>query len=374
MRIGINLLYLIPDVVGGTETYAKELIAALLSQIGESDELVAFCTRESSTIFSSQPKLRIHILPFHSQNRIARIIAEQTLLPFYSLKEGIDVLLSLGYTQPLLLPCKSVVVIHDLNWKYHPEDFSLIPRIFLQFLTTLSARRSSAIIAISQATKTSIVEHLSIDPNKISVIYHGMTQSVNHEGAISITRKKYGLPKKYLFTVLSHYVHKNLETLVGAYEAIGKDEASLHLVIAGTGTGNAKRLRAKYIKETGNPKIHLLPHLTNQELAALYQGAEIFVFPSAYEGFGLPVLEAMSHQTPVISSNAYALKEVVASGGILVDPYDVEQYIIAIKQLLKNKTLRQKCIQAGVRQVSKFTWEKCGKETLSLIKKVYAAR
>jgi glycosyltransferase involved in cell wall biosynthesis len=374
MRIGINLLYLIPGVVGGTETYAKELVAALHSQLGENDELVIFCSRESGTVFRSQPKLKIVTLPFHSQNRIARIIAEQILLPLYSLKEGIAVLLSLGYTQPLFLSCKSIVVIHDLNWQYHPEDFRLIPRLLLRYLVTLSAWRASAIIAISQATKISIVDHLSIDPNKISVIYHGMTQSVNHKDFIGSTREKYRLPRRYLFSVLSHYAHKNLETLVSAYLSIQKDEGSLHLVVAGTGTGSAKKLRAKYLKEIGNPKIHLLPHLTDQELAALYQGAEIFVFPSAYEGFGLPVLEAMSHQTPVISSNAYALKEVVGSAGILVDPYDVNQYIIAIKKLISDMQLRQKYIREGVRQASKFSWERSSKDTLALIRKIYDTR
>lgn len=374
MRIGINILYLIPRVVGGSETYARQLIKSILSQIGDDDELVLFCSRETSTTFKSDQKLLIVTLPIYSQNRVARLIAEQVSLPILCYKYGINLLLSLGYTQPCFLPCKSVVTVHDLNWYHHPEDFNLIPRLFLQLLVTMSAKRANAVIAISKSTKQSLVKVLSIDPKKIVVIYHGMTQPLIDGRAAKLVREKFSIPNKYLFTVLSHYAHKNLATIIQAFIAVQKNASDLHLVIAGTGTGDAKMSRTNYLKQLGNPHIHQLPFVTDQELAAVYHGSEIFVFPSAYEGFGLPVLEAMSHKVPVISSNAYALKEVVGSGGILVDPYNVEQYILSIKKLMKSNMLRQKYIKAGVEQVSNFTWDKCGSETLSLIRNLYATK
>ncbi len=374
MRIGINLLYLIPEVVGGTETYARELIQSLLPQLSQNDELIVFCSRETAITFKPRLKLRVVTLPFYSHNRIARILVEQILLPVACQKNGIDLLLSLGYTQPFFLPCKSIVTIHDLNWHYHPEDFSLTARLLLQLLVTISVNRSSAIIAISSATKQSLVKVLAVEPNKISVIYHGMTKSVIDKRMIKQVREKFSLPNKYLFTVLSHYAHKNLETLIKAFLVIQKDEHDLHLVIAGTGTDSAKKLRANYLNERGNQNIHQLPFVTTQELATVYQESKIFVFPSAYEGFGLPVLEAMSHKVPAISSKAYSLNEVVGNGGILVDPYDANQYILSIKKLLNNETLRHKYISAGLKQVGQFTWDKCARATLVLINATYATQ
>lgn len=367
MRIGINLLYLIPGVVGGTETYARELIQSLVPQLSQNDELIVFCSRETATTFKPRPKLRVVALPFYSHNRIARILAEQILLPIACQKNEIDLLLSLGYTQPFFLPCESIVTIHDLNWHYHPEDFSLTARLLLQLLVTISVNRSSAIIAISSATKQSLVKVLAVDPNKISVIYHGMTKSVIDKRMLKQVRERFSLPNKYLFTVLSHYAHKNLETLITAFLIIQKDQPDLHLVIAGTGTDGAKKLRANYLNKLGNQNIHQLPFVTTQELATVYQESKVFVFPSAYEGFGLPVLEAMRCGAPVLSSNAFSLKEVVSNAGILIDPYDIAGYVKNVKKLLSSKQIRNKYIRKGFHNVDIYDWNICSQQTLSLI-------
>jgi len=371
MQVGINLLYLIPGVVGGTETYARQLIISLLSKIEDSDKLIVFCSREMSATIKSTDKLIVATLPFYSENRVMRLFAEQILLPIACLKYSVSILLSLGYTQPIFLACKSIVTIHDLNWYYHPEDFSMIPRIFLKYLTISSAKHASGVIAISNSTKESLIKVLKINQEKITVIYHGMTKSAVGGASTDLVKSKYHLPKRYILTILSHYAHKNLATLIKAFISVQKDLSNIHLVIGGTGTNEARLERQKYISSQGNKNIQLLPFIDGSDLDMIYDHATIFVFPSAYEGFGLPVLEAMSHGIPVISSDASSLKEVVGSGGILVDPYDVNQYIMNIKQLLKSNELRHKYIIAGTKQVKKFTWEKCGDETLALIKKIY---
>jgi len=372
MYVGINLLYLIPGVVGGTETYARELIKSMLEKISESDKIVIFCSRESEHTFAGTSRLKIVTLPFYSNNRIARIFAEQVLLPIYCVAYKINVLLSLGYSQPLLVPCKTIVTIHDLNWYYHPEDFTKLALFFWKYLTIFSAYKSNAIIAISQSTKNSLISVLNIKPEKVHVIYHGMSKNVEEKNpSISVVARKYALPKKYIFTLLSHYSHKNLETLIHAFMQVQSKAKDLHLVIGGTGTFEARVERQKYLSTLDNKNIHMLPFVDASALATIYENASIFVFPSAYEGFGLPVLEAMSHDVPVISSNAYSLKEVVGSGGILVNPFDVEEYVSSINKILKDAIVRKKYVLAGRKQVHKFTWDKCATETLNLIQRLY---
>jgi len=372
MYVGINLLYLIPGIVGGTETYAKELIKSMLKQIDKSDKIIIFCSRESENIFVESSGLKIVTLPFYSSNRISRIFAEQVLLPIYCAIHKINILLSLGYSQPLLVPCRSIVTIHDLNWYYHPEDFTKLALFFWKYLTILSAHRSNAIIAISESTKNSLISVLKIQQSKIKVIYHGMSEpTLNSNPGSSTVERKYALPKKYILTLLSHYSHKNLQTAVQAFIQVQSKTKDLHLVIGGTGTDEARVERQKYLSYLGNKNIHLLPFVEASDLATIYQNASIFVFPSAYEGFGLPVLEAMSHDVPVISSNAYSLTEVVGDGGILVNPYNVEEYVSSIDSILRNASLRKKYVLAGRKQVHKFRWEKCATETLNLIQKLY---
>jgi len=375
MRIGINLLYLIPGLVGGTETYARELISSMMNQISKGDQLIAFCSRETGKTLSDASQLTIITLPVNSINRIGRVLVEQVLLPIHCYKYKIDLLLSLGYSQPLLLPCKSIVTIPDLNWYYHPEDFNIVTRIFLKYLSTISAYRSNAIIAISQSTKDSVMSIMKIKPVKIHVIYLGASFSrVASADNGKVVRSKYSLPKHFILTVLSHYPHKNLETLIQAFLQIQNRWKELHLVIGGTGTGENRILRKKSISKLQNKYIHVLPYVSEDDLASIYQLADVFVFPSAYEGFGLPVLEAMSQNTPVISSNAFSLKEVVGKGGILVDPYDKEGYVLGITELLTNKNMRAKYIKAGLEQVNKFSWDKCSYHTLKLVRTVYETK
>lgn len=371
MVIGINLLYLIPTVVGGTETYARELINSMCKKLSEQDTLIIFCGRESAQTFTEKTKLKIVCLPIYSTNRILRVIAEQLLLPFYCSYFKVNLLLSLGYSQPLILPCKSIVTIHDLNWYYYPTDFSKLSLYIWKYLTIYSALRANAIIAISNSTKKSLITILKIDPLKISVIYHGIPRSLSiNNSTILAVSAKYKLPKQYIFTTLSHYSHKNLETLVKAFLIVQSKIEDLHLLIGGTGTNLARASRKKYINSLGNSHIHLLPFVDHAELSVIYQLSQIFVFPSAYEGFGLPVLEAMAHKVPVISSNAYSLEEVVGQGGILVDTYEVDEYVSAIKKLLQDKIIRNKYVQAGTKQAMKFNWDNSAQETLNLIRSI----
>lgn len=344
MLIGINLLYLIPGKVGGTETYARELVP----ELAKTNQLVLFCDKLAAKTFLPAQNIQIVTLPFYSTSRLLRLIFEQTLLPILAATYKVDVLFSLGYSAPFIHTCPSVVTIHDLNWHYHPEDFGTLNRFMWQVLTRLSAKFSTHVITDSRASADSIRKILKTD-NVTSVL---------HATPTKVKIKKYQSTRPYIFTVLASYPHKNLVTLLQAFEQLSLDNPDLDLIVAGLGKQASSSTHIKY-----------LGYVTREELAGLYRGALAFVFPSAYEGFGYPVLEAMSYGTPVISSKATSLAEVVGDGGELVNPYDVEQYALAITRIIKSKDLREKLIRQGTKRSGELKWENTSKKTLNILRK-----
>jgi len=363
MRIGLNILYLIPGGVGGTETYARHLISAMTKELKSGDELIIYATRETAPTFTESKQLKVITLPIYAKNRVLRLLAEQILLPFYLLHDHIDVIFSLGYSSPFLHPCPAVVTIHDLNWYYHPEDFGVFERIAWKLITTFSSLSANHIISISQATTTSLVDALKITSSKISTIMHGAPQKYSGK------KFKRIIDNDYIFTVLAGYPHKNLITLLKAFNLVSKKNKQLALVICGL-SGKADYSSSQYIKEHNlEDKVKILGYVNNEILSSLYQHATMFVFPSAYEGFGIPVLEAMSYGIPVISSNAFALDEVVGVAGIKVEPLEIGSYVKAINNLLSNLDLRMKLINTGYSRINKLKWSDSATQYLYLLKK-----
>lgn len=364
MRIGLNILYLIPGGVGGTETYARHLISAMTKQLKAGDELVIYATRETAPTFAESKHVKVITMPIYARSRFTRLLAEQLLLPLYLIHDRINVIFSLGYSSPLLHPCPAVVTIHDLNWYYHPEDFGWMERIAWKCITILSAFSATHIVSISQATTNSLTGVLKISNSKISTILHGSPQK--YEGK----KGKRILDNDYIFTVLAGYPHKNLITLLKAFNIVSKKHNKLSLVVCGL-SGKADDICSKYIKDNSlDNKVKILGYVSDNILIRLYQHATIFVFPSAYEGFGIPVLEAMSYGVPVISSNAFSLKEVINEGGILVDAYDVDGYIKNINLLLGSPKKRQDLTMSGYERISRLKWSKSAKEYLEVLKKL----
>jgi len=364
MQIGINLLYLIPDKVGGTETYARELVENLSNQVQSKTLIILYCSREAAPTFKPRSNIKIVTLPFYAKNRFIRLVIEQTFLPFIVWRQNIDVLLSLGYSAPIFHLFPSVVTIHDLNWYYHPEDFSLLQCFIWKCLTITSARSADHIIAISTATSDSLKQILNIPAAKISIILHG---TPNHK-FVKDTKHLY-FKQKYLFTVLAGYPHKNLITLLRAFRQIHILYPDLLLVICGLG-GRADVTNSAYIHRYHlDNVVKIIGYVSDEDLSSLYRGTEIFVFPSAYEGFGLPVIEAMSYQIPVVSSNAFSLKEVVGDGGLLVDPYDIDEYVHAVTSLLQSAKLRASIVSRGTNRISALKWSNTAHKTLTILQK-----
>jgi len=377
MRIGINILFLIPGKVGGSEIYLRNLLENL-TMIDRENEYILFTNMENSGTFKiSQDNFKEVLCPVRASFRPARVLWEQFILPFQIKKYRIEVLHSPGYTAPLLASCCSIVTIHDMNYFYYPEDFSKLTTFFLKLLVPLAARRSRKIITVSRNSKKDIVQILKIPESKICVIYeagssHLSVPIVIENKVREKLKERCGIDKKFILTVSVSHPHKNLHRLVEAYDILCKRyQIACQLLIVGI-KGRAQSGLMNLVKELSLEKrVIFTGWVSNEDLLLLYSEAELFVFPSLFEGFGIPVLEAMAQGTPIVSSNAASLPEVVGDGALLVDPCNIDEIAEAMHRVLTDETLRVALIKRGFKRVSRFSWEKTARETLAVYKRVY---
>lgn len=373
MRIGLNALYLIPGKVGGTEVYARNLLAALARGAASNDELVVYVAREAAgTLGPLPPNVREVACDVAAERRPARLAYEQAWLPRLARRDRLDVLHSLGYTAPLALGCPGVVTLHDLNYHFHPEDWSRAALWANRLLVPAVARRATRVLTISNSSRDAIRDVLGIPVDRIDVVYHGIDGNVAEadDAAVAAVRARLELPAAYLLTVTATHPHKNLAGLLAAYTRLcaARDRPPPPLVIVGIrGRDHAAIERAAREAPTG--RIVVTGWIESAELGALYRGARAFVFPSKYEGFGFPALEAMSVGTPVASSTAASLAELVDEAAETFDPDDIAGMAAAIERTLDDDKRRRELIERGDRRAGEFTWARCAQETFAVYRR-----
>lgn len=369
MRIGINALFMIPGGVGGSETYLRNLITHL-GRIDQTNEYVVFTNKESSNTFGLTGSNFWEILcPIRAAFRSARVIYEQLFLPLQAKKHGIEVLHSPGYTAPTVAPCPSVVTIYDLNFLRHPEDFSRLSALTLRVLVPLAAKRCDMIITLSKNSMRDIVAALDVTEKKVHVIYPAASESVSaHNGSsVNQVEQTYGIRGKFILSVAASHPHKNLCRLVEAYHTLRKKHSIEHqLVLVGLKGRDHSRLLNLIVELSLEGEVVTPRWIPGEHLALLYESADVFVFPSLYEGFGIPVLEAMKHGVPVVSSDVSSLCEATGGATMLVDPYRVPEITAAIQQVLVDPVLRASLVERGYEQAQKFSWEETARQTLSV--------
>lgn len=305
---------------------------------------------------------------------IARILWEQTGLPRQSRRERLDLFHSTVYAGPLLSRCPQVVTLHDLSFYLFPHLFPPARRAYLQWITRETTRRAEAVIAVSASTARDAVEILNISPDRVRVIPNGVSPDLRPptEAEVTSLRARYTLPEKYVLYLGTLEPRKNLPVLVQAYalaRRLGVDHA---LVLAG-GKGWYDEPIYTAIKEAGvGEHVRMPGYIPAEDLAALYGGADLFVYPSLYEGFGLPPLEAMACGTPVLVSNVSAVPEVVGSAGVTVNPREPEQIAAEMVALLGDEERRQMLAAAGLERAAGFSWENTARRTATLYDEVAA--
>jgi len=373
MRFGINTLFLIPGKVGGTEIFLRNLIEQLSKHSQEfKEEYYLFTNVENDKLFINLPKnFKKFKCPIKASNRLMRIIWEQLFLPFLCLYYKIALLHSPGYTCPLFAPCKKLTTIFDLNYHFHSEDFTKIQLAVYKFLIPLVAKKTSYILVHSKRTRKELVEVLGIDKNKIFVIYGGFHQRFLDrfpKNKIDDILKEFEVKKPFILSTAVSYPHKNAAALILAYYQLLKRNPKLKHILVFLGFPGRDQRELEKIISKGKIKKRVLftGWIDHNKVPAFYQAADIFVFPSLYEGFGLPPLEAMASGVPLIASKASCIPEIVGNGGILVDAQNPENISREMERVLNDKRLQAIMIKKGRQRAANFSWDKCVRQTRNL--------
>ena len=367
-RLGLNLLYLVPGEVGGSEIYARNLIPALRAKRPDL-ELVAYVGPEAVESLRGEPwadGMRFVVSPVRSRVKPLRVAAEMTWLPARVRRDGVGLLHSLGTTTPIFCPVPSVVSVLDVIYHHFPETFPRASRWGLRAVVPAGARRAQRVIAISHAGKGDVAGTLGIDPAKIDVVHlgFGMKQSAAPTPAPEV-RERFGVDGHPLvLTVSSALRHKNLDRLLAAFSQVARDRPEM-LVLVGHGGLDQEALRERAAALGIGDRVAFTGWIDDSDLEGLYATAEVFVFTSLMEGFGMPVLEAMRRGVPVACSGVSALPEVAGDAAELFDPYDVDAIAAAVRRLLESPEHRAALVARGRERCLEFTWERAADETLA---------
>jgi len=293
----------------------------------------------------------------------------QTILPLklHQMKlfrSSLDVFFSPAHYIPRFCPFPSVVTIHDLSYFYYPEEFLKKDLVQLKQWTEYSVKRSRKIIAVSKTTKKDLSKWYGIPEDAVEVIYNGYEKNNIKETAIDISQKN----QKYILFVGTIQPRKNLTTLIKTFGLFQKENPEFKLIIAGK-KGWLFKQTFEQVEASGlGQKVIFSGYVTDSELVSLYGHAFCLVLPSLYEGFGIPILEAMSYGCPVLSSFASSLPEIGGDACLYFDPKDEKDIYDKLNRLKNSNDLRKELIQKGKGRIREFSWERCGQQTLEVLK------
>lgn len=374
IRVGLNLIYLVPGETGGMEVYARELIPRLAAVDGL--RVTAFINQEAAEGERGPwHEIPHEVVPVRARRRFEWVRGEQQLLPPMARRAGCDLVHSLASTAPLWGDFARVTTIHDLNYKMVPDAHFGVLRWGMGVLIPAAARRSHRIIVDAQATARDIERHLGVPPAKVDVVPLGVGQEpMVVPTAEAELRAKLDLgASPILLSVSAKRPHKNLIRLLEAHARIDPADRPM-LVLPGYSTPHEAELigRAAALKTTDQVRF---PNWVDQaDLEGLYSAATAFVFPSLYEGFGFPVLEAMRRGVPVACANRSTLPEVAGDAALLFDPEDDSELAEALVRLLTDGDLRERLGAAGPRQAARFNWDLTAAATVTSYERALAKR
>jgi len=375
MRIGIDYTAALRQGAG-IGRYTRQLVRALL----------ALDTRNEYVLLTASGGLRATHLSFQSiaehanvrridlplSDRSLNILWHRLRLPLWvELVSGaLDVFHSPDFALPPVHRARTLLTVHDLSFMRVPECSAPGLRSYLLRVVPASVRRADVVLADSESTRMDMIELLGVDPDRVRVIYAGVEpcfQRVRDQSVLEAVRNRYRLPARFVLGLGTLQPRKNFERLIAAYAQMrGEARSGLKLVIAG-GLGWMCEGIFRRVEELGlQDEVLFSGYVADEDLPALYSMAEVFAFPSLYEGFGLPPLEAMACETPVVASNVSSLPEVLGDAALSVDPLDVPTLAQAMLRVLNDAALRAALVRRGVAQARKFTWEQAAGKLLEV--------
>ncbi len=362
MRIGFNCRFAHAAHVTGVERYAWNLLESIVKE-GKEEEFLLLGCGETPTPADGLPNISRIGSCLHSSSA-KRQFWEQVTLPRLATRSKADILINPINTAPLLFG-RNIVVVHDLAFLEHPEWFSSSFGRFYRSIVPRAARKALAVVTVSEYSKSRIVRTLGVPCEKVHVIYQGVDPTFHptDDKRINRVKAKYGLQERYLLSVGSFSPRKNLQRTVEAFTK-AREQLNLPITLAVAGVKSFQfRDTDEAIEKDG---VKALGYTSDDDLPALYSGATGLVYPSLYEGFGLPPLEAMACGSPTIVSNTTSLPEVVGDAALAIDPENVPEITDAIVRLLCDESLQQELSHRGIERASRFNWQSTARQMLEL--------
>jgi len=352
--------------LAGNETYAVNLIEAL-AEIDQSNRYTLFVTKQSAVdrFTNRWPNFQVkRTLPHTPLVRIPLTLSIELR------KKRVDVL-HVQYTAPPRTPCALVATIHDLSFEHLPETFKRRSRAQLRFTVRRTAQKAAQILTLSEFSRADIIKTYAVNPGRVFVTPPAAPASfapVMNETELRRIRTSYGIERNYILALGSIQPRKNLVRLINAYSRlnrVGTKTQLPQLVLAGKrGWLEAATIRAAELSEARGD-ILFIGYVPDSDLPALYSGAMCFAYPSYFEGFGLPVLEAMQCGTPVIAGNRTSLPEAAGDAAVLFDPLDESAIAGALTQVIENPSYRAELRVKGLQRAAAFSWRTTAKMTLA---------
>jgi glycosyltransferase involved in cell wall biosynthesis len=370
MQIGIDA-HAIGAQQGGNETYIRNLIKALAA-IDSENRYTIYLAQPDAAVewregFARQfPNFSIRLLP-----KPTPIVRVPVFLAYELRRRPVDVL-HVQYTAPPFCPAPVVATIHDLAFEHLPETFTRRGSLQLKLTVRRTARRAARIATVSEYSRQDLLRTYGLPPEKVVVTYNGVESHFTPDPAgpdeAAAIRARFQIGREYLLAVGSLQPRKNLVRLIRTYAKLRAERPGFtpQLVIVGRKLWLADSIFDEVKRQPWADDVILTGYVTDADLPALYRGAAAFVYPSIFEGFGLPPLEAMACGTPVVTSNTSSLPEVTGDAALLVDPHSEDQIADALLQITGNEALRSRLRAAGLEQAKRFTWRDAAARTLQL--------
>lgn len=367
MRIAINTLSL-NKTKAGMGNYIYHLIHNL-ALLDKKNHYHIFVSDRNKKFFKlKQENFRVINIGKIVTKKCARLIWEQLFLPAYIKKHRIDILHSPGFVLPFLSRTKNILTIADMTFITHPKVHTLLKRMYFGFLMPYSIKKADKVIAISESTRRDILGTVKVDPEKIGVTHLAVGRkfkALNKEKCRKHIKDKYKIDSPFVLFVGMIEPRKNLKRIFHAFTQLKEDTKMPHkLVVVGKKGWMYKEL-FNMVKELGIKKeITFTGYVPDEELVRFYNAADTFVYTCLYEGFGIPILEAMACGCPVITSNISSMPEVAGDAAILVNPQKTGEIACAMKKIINDKELQKRMQRKSRLQCSKFSWKQTASKTL----------
>jgi len=353
---------------GGVKVYTHTIVPRLLGLGHDHEFVLLYKNRSLLGTFGDFPNVKEIVCPLPG-----KLLWDQVGVPWIARKEKVDVVFNAKFAIPLFSRVKKVFVLHGSEWFVVPEAFPWLDRFYARTVMPVYCRKSDAFVAVSSVIGRDAVKHTGVDPNKIFAVHNGFDPAafrvIKEEKICNDVRDRYGLPNRSILWVGQIHPLKNVRRLLRAFASI-KDQVPHDLVICGDKTPRGRHDLDEIDQLGIRDRVRFPGWVSHNDLPALYNLADLFVLPSLYEGFGIPLIEAMACGCPVLTSKTASPPEVTNGAAILVDPLNVDDIASGMLRVLSNPLLQKEMVEKGLRRAQEFSWDKCAASVLQVLETV----